>query len=55
VLDTLQSIGKLSKKLNLVGQTIVFCRLLPRACGPRNFMKNSAEWQNGKTATARSE
>src|ERR1700678_907009 len=23
-----------------VGQTIVFCRLLPRAFGPRNFMKN---------------
>jgi hypothetical protein len=31
-----------------VGQTIVFCRLLLRACGPRNFMKNGQSGRMGR-------
>src|SRR5437879_7732108 len=30
-----------------VGQTIGFCRLLFRACGPRNFMKNWSSPRGG--------
>src|SRR6202789_3572502 len=29
-----------TEQLGLVGQTIVFCRPLPRAFGPRDFVKN---------------
>jgi hypothetical protein len=35
-----------------VGQTIGLCRLLPRAFGPRNFMKNP--WRSGGFPTVRS-